>query len=188
MRALAFVGMVLFAGSILAADKEKPLTAAQKKAVAKYDHLPDKWRDKAVEAWKKEFKSKYSNKATLLKNEPEFYPEIVSFTVQGEPQLLRDSWGVVSIPNPAFDQPGDLPGVYVVQVVDKGRALCKRSENLYFFVDGIDTSSLADKTACHIPGIFFVDGNATYTNLLGSTNTVRVVKPIPKDKPVKDSK
>ena len=153
-----------------------PVVGAEKfskdelKAIAKYDDLPDEWRDKAVEAWKVAYKfAKGREKPTLRKNEPRFLPNIFYSKGDTAASLSKGSWG----------QFHDDGRVHVQQITSKTQAICTYGD-LTFVVDGIDTRNMQDKKAYAIPGPLFVDGNTTYETIIGGSMTVFVVKPIPK--------
>jgi len=170
--------VLLLCSSVLAADKkERKLSPAQQKAVEKYDHLPDEWREKAVDAWFAEFKNPHSHKPTLLKNDPPFYPRVLTHDARGNSRILPKAWGQLGMID--SNVPTDPPKVYVFQVISKDRVMLRYGD-VFYFVDDIDTSRFSDGTQGYINDVVFVAGSDTYTNRLGTTNTIFVVKPLPK--------
>lgn len=183
MGRLALTGLLVVSSIVIAADKpkEKPLSAAEKKAVAKYDDLPDEWREKAIAAWKAEFKNQKANKARLMKNDPPFYPDLIEeqhYGKETKASLRADAWGKMGRRS-ADDKKTEQARVIVFQVINKKRAIIKHG-NLMYFLDGLDTSNMADGSSTPTPGLFYVDGNDTYDTVGGSTSTLRIVKPVPK--------
>lgn len=152
--------------------KESTLTLSEQKAVAKYDYLEDKWKTKCVDAWKDAYRKSKKN-SKLLKNDPPYYPPL--FHTSGlidELIITNDSWGhLINRANI------NGPGVWVVNVVDKNRVLCKCGE--LFFVDGADTSKIVDNEMFEFPGAYYVSGTATYKTVNGGKNTIRVLSPLP---------
>lgn len=138
--------------------------------IAKYDDLPNEWRDRAVEAWKVAYKSaKGREKLILRKNDPRFLPDIFYSNGNRVASLAKGSWG----------QFHDDGRVFVQQITSKTQAICTFGD-LTFVVDGIDTRNMQDKKAYSIPGPLCVEGNTTYETVIGASMTVFVVKPVPK--------
>lgn len=158
MRTVA--AFLCFVSIAVAADKKEPvLSIAQKKAIAKYDHLPDEWREKAVEAWKSEFKNPAVNKVLLLKNEPPFYPPIM-----GEKDLNLHSWG-------------SLKKVNIDQVLGSTSAIGKIGETA-FYINGLGMKDITDGDTVSFGRPCHVTGTKTYKTVVGGTKTVYVIEPI----------
>lgn len=68
---------VAFSQSIKKIDLNKPLSVSEKKAVAKYDTLPDDYKEKAITAWRIEYARPSNRKPKLLKNDPPYFPFVI---------------------------------------------------------------------------------------------------------------
>lgn len=161
---------IVFSSSVTA-FAEPPLSKAEKAAIAKYDDLPQKWRIKAVAAWKERYKQSKKH-SKILKNEPTFYPSIITNNARGDTEIKEGAWGILG---------NDVPGVRVEQVISKKKALCMLGHD-YFFVDDIDTTGVVDAKMHIFKGLFCIAGTEKYATLDGGSNTIYVMKPISSDK------
>lgn len=175
MRLTSIVAILIVVGFQIGADKpkkEKPLTKQEKEAIAKYDDLPDEFKEKAVAYWK-DLHAKTKD-PRVMKNNPRLIPDLVDRNMKGDNiPLTKERWG-------KFDR----QGIGVFQVIDKRKAICQ-SGKVLFLLEGVDTSGMTDDSGIKPDGIFYVDGNYTYKSLDGGSNTIMIVKPVPKKEPEK---
>lgn len=164
--------LILSPSIIFCVEKEKPLGKKAQAAIAKYDKLPEKFRKRAVDAWKAEFAR--TGDPLLFKNDPVYLPELVTTNERGDFLLKDDAFGVLGTNSDVNSFPGSH-SVYVLQVISESRVIVNKDPNM-FFVDGIDTSKIEAGRSNAIHGVFYADGTETFVTKAGTIKTIPLVR------------